>query len=105
MGGRGEGSVGHQGGGCWHRRRGAVAEAEVEYSVAMAEAAMVEAEVEYPVAMAEAAMVEAEVDYPAAMSEAAAEICLERCSFLGHIAVLLVLLHESVSSFAIALLP
>ena len=52
MGGRGEGGVGHQGGVCWHRRRGAGSEAEVEYSVALAEAATVKAEVEYPTAMA-----------------------------------------------------
>ena len=38
---------------------------EVEYLVAMAEAAMVEAEMEYP-----AAMVEAEAEYPAATAEA-----------------------------------
>ena len=54
-------------------------EAEVDYSVAIADVAMVKAkaEVEYPVAMAEAAMVEAkdsaamteaEAKYPAAMS-------------------------------------
>ena len=49
-----DGSMGHQGGGRWHRRR--VAEAEMEYPVVMAEAAMVDAEVEYPTAMADAEM-------------------------------------------------
>ena len=32
---------------------------------------------------------------------AAAEICLERCSFLGHIAVLLVLLHHRLSKLLV----